>query len=65
MRFAMTFVIAFAAITLLACVGIRLDLMLNPWIMKIGDDWYWYNYFTSHHALTVAYSRSWLWLIYP
>ena len=44
---------------------IHLDLFFNGnWIMSASASWQWYNYFTSHHGLTMLYLHSNpLWLL--
>jgi len=33
----------------------QLDLLINPWVVQAVEEWRWWNYLTSHHALTVMY----------
>lgn len=63
MKNLMVFFTVFAFFTLLAFGGIQLDLLLNPWLRHAVQEWKWYNYFTSHHAITALYLlHGWLWL---
>ena len=64
--FVLTFLPALVVFTLVIFGSIQLDLALHPRVMNlIGEDWHWYHYFISYHGATVAYMKSWLWLIYP
>jgi len=41
----------------LACIGIYLDLLFNPWLYSVSEHWHWYNYLTTQHAMTIAVIR--------
>lgn len=35
-------------------LGIKWDIFINPWLKDVSH-YQWYNYFTTHHALTIMY----------
>ena len=66
MKFALTILATFIVSILALFAHVRIDLWLHPWVATIRDeDWYWYHYVLSVHAVTITYMKSWLWLIYP
>lgn len=62
MKYLLTFVIVFVILLSLNFGIVHLDLFLNPWLRNAAQEWKWYNYFTSHHTVTILYLKG-LWLI--
>lgn len=52
------FIMFFTFWLLLIFGCVHLDLLLNPWVTKVAEEWQWYNYFTSTHSLTVLYIKT-------
>lgn len=63
MKYLLTFIVVFAIYSILSFIFIHIDLMLNPWIRNVVTEIKWYNCFTSRHAITALYLKSWGWLI--
>ena len=63
MKHILVFLAVFVVFTLFFFGGIQLDLLMNPWLRHVMQEWKWYNYFTSYHGVTVLYLKGWLWLI--
>lgn len=55
--FCLSFLGSFIVVFLLFLAGIYLDLFFNAWLFSTVSDWKWYNYFTSHHALTMLWLK--------
>jgi uncharacterized protein YxjI len=55
----------FVVFAVLSFAVIHLDLLANGnWLISASVSRRWYNYLTSHHALTVLYLHSsYLWLL--
>lgn len=63
MKSFLMFLVVFLIFAALCFVAIQLDLLMNPWLRHVIQEWRWYNYFTSRHSFTVLYLKGWLWLI--
>jgi len=59
----LVFLAVFAIFTFLVFGCIQLDLLLNPWLRHVAQEWKWHSYFTSGHGLAALYLQGWLWLI--
>ena len=63
MKYIVTYLAVFVLFTAVVFGGIQLDLLLNPWIKEAVEEWHWYNYLTTQHAITGLYLMGWFWLI--
>lgn len=59
MKRIVAFIAVLVVITTIAYFGVRLDMIVNPWLKTAAQEWKWWNFFTSKHFLTV------LFLIHP
>ena len=59
----LSFLFGYGLTLFLSLIGVKLDLALNSYVRDIVG-WKWWNYITSHHALTVLYLNNfWLWFL--
>jgi len=47
----------------LVFIGVQADLIFNPWLRDV-QNFQWWNYFTSGHALTILWLQGYWWTIF-
>ncbi len=57
----LVFVCAFVALSIIAYIGVKLDMWFHPWLSTAAAEWRWYNYLTSSHGGTILYLNH-LWI---
>lgn len=55
MKNVLIFITIFLIVFFLSFLGVKVDLFFNSYLYNAAKDWQWYNYFTSHHSITMLY----------
>jgi hypothetical protein len=59
LAFCMVFSLVFTAL-------VDLDIWMNHWLYQAANDWHWWNYFTTKHAVSMLYIKyGWRGLLAP
>jgi len=59
----LVFIVFYLFFLSLMFVSVQVDIFLNPWLKDV-QNFNWWNYFTTQHALTLLWLHGYQWVIF-